>query len=224
MKLIFYKSCARFYYKLENSKILLSSSLKLNNIYTRTYTHTRNASSPAQTGPNPIPSILDPAENNQYPISQQPRFPEPEPPISSRLRFQSISRENLPSTSFLPSFPQNGTTPPTSREKEEKKPEGAFICFIEERRGGIVRQGIRIGRVVWMSNALREAERERERVGGCRMGGCSKHAGRTTAGTPKGLEASATSLHSSGQDSGIVARASCHCSHSSSPSSGESSK
>ncbi|XP_076758983.1 cadherin 89D [Xylocopa sonorina] len=54
------------------------------------------------------------------------------------------------------------------------------------------------------------------------MGGCSKHAGRTT-GTPKGLEASATSLHSSGQDSGIVARASCHCSHSSSPSSGESS-
>lgn len=162
MKLIFYKSCARFYYKLENSKILLSSSLKLNNIYTRTYTHTRNASSPAQTGPNPIPSILDPAENNQYPISQQPRFPEPEPPISSRLRFQSISRENLPSTSFLPSFPQNGTTPPTSREKEEKKPEGAFICFIEERRGGIVRQGIRIGRVVWMSNALREAERERE--------------------------------------------------------------
>lgn len=103
MKLIFYKSCARFYYKLENSKILLSSSLKLNNIYTRTYTHTRNASSLAQTGPNPIPSILDPAENNQYPISQQPRFPEPEPPISSRLRFQSISRENLPSTSFLPS-------------------------------------------------------------------------------------------------------------------------
>lgn len=87
-----------------------------------------------------------------------------------------------------------------------------------------MRQGIRIGRVVWMSNALREAERERERVGGCRMGGCSKHAGRTTAGTPKGLEASATSLHSSGQDSGIVARASCHCSHSSSPSSGESSK
>ncbi|CAK9808610.1 Cad89D [Anthophora quadrimaculata] len=58
--------------------------------------------------------------------------------------------------------------------------------------------------------------------GGCRMGGCSKHAVRTT-GTPKGLEASATSLHSSGQDSGIVARASCHCSHSSSPSSGESS-
>ncbi|XP_054013021.1 cadherin-89D [Hylaeus anthracinus] len=53
-------------------------------------------------------------------------------------------------------------------------------------------------------------------------GGSSKHAGRTT-GTPKGLEASATSLHSSGQDSGIVARASCHCSHSSSPSSGESS-
>lgn len=34
------------------------------------------------------------------------------------------------------------------------------------------------------------------------MGGSSKHAGRTT-GTPKGLEASATSLHSSGQDSGI---------------------
>ncbi|XP_078053550.1 cadherin 89D [Augochlora pura] len=57
---------------------------------------------------------------------------------------------------------------------------------------------------------------------GCRIGGSSKHAGRTT-GTPKGLEASATSLHSSGQDSGIVARASCHCSHSSSPSSGESS-
>ncbi|OAD62652.1 hypothetical protein WN48_07672 [Eufriesea mexicana] len=56
----------------------------------------------------------------------------------------------------------------------------------------------------------------------CRMGGYSKHAGRTT-GTPKGLEASATSLHSSGQDSGIVARASCHCNHSSSPSSGESS-
>ncbi|KAK0092186.1 hypothetical protein PV326_001981 [Microctonus aethiopoides] len=36
------------------------------------------------------------------------------------------------------------------------------------------------------------------------------------------LEASATSLHSSGQDSGIVARA-CHCGHSSSPSSGDSS-
>ncbi|KZC05970.1 Cadherin-89D, partial [Dufourea novaeangliae] len=53
-------------------------------------------------------------------------------------------------------------------------------------------------------------------------GGSSKHGGRTR-GTPKGLEASATSLHSSGQDSGIVARASCHCSHSSSPSSGESS-
>lgn len=162
MKLIFYKSCARFYYKLENSKILLSSSLKLNNIYTRTYTHTRNASFPAQTGPNPIPSILDPAENNQYPISQQPRFPEPEPPISSRLRFQSISRENLPSTSFLPSFPQNGTTPPTSREKEEKKPEGAFICFIEERRGGIVRQGIRIGRDVDVECSERGRERERE--------------------------------------------------------------
>ncbi|XP_012282982.1 cadherin-89D [Orussus abietinus] len=42
---------------------------------------------------------------------------------------------------------------------------------------------------------------------------------RTSTG---GLEASATSLHSSGQDSGIVARA-CHCSHSSSPSSGDSS-
>ncbi|KAK2588583.1 hypothetical protein KPH14_006357 [Odynerus spinipes] len=55
------------------------------------------------------------------------------------------------------------------------------------------------------------------------MGGSSsKHAVRTT-GSGKGLEASATSLHSSGQDSGIVARASCHCSHSSSPSSGESS-
>ncbi|KAG7190894.1 hypothetical protein KM043_006955 [Ampulex compressa] len=54
------------------------------------------------------------------------------------------------------------------------------------------------------------------------MGGGGKHAVRTT-GTGKGLEASATSLHSSGQDSGIVARASCHCSHSSSPSSGESS-
>ncbi|XP_046736319.1 cadherin-89D isoform X1 [Diprion similis] len=38
-----------------------------------------------------------------------------------------------------------------------------------------------------------------------------------------GLEASAASLHSSGHDSGIVART-CHCSHSSSPSSGESSK
>lgn len=102
MKLIFYKSCARFYYKLENSKILLSSSLKLNNIYTRTYTHTRNASSPAQTGPNPIPSILDPAENNQY-RNNRGSHQKPEPPISSRLRFQSISRENLPSTSFLPS-------------------------------------------------------------------------------------------------------------------------
>ncbi|XP_043486385.1 cadherin-89D [Polistes fuscatus] len=55
------------------------------------------------------------------------------------------------------------------------------------------------------------------------MGGNSgKHVVRTT-GTTKGLEASATSLHSSGQDSGIVARASCRCSHSSSPSSGESS-
>lgn len=133
MKLIFYKSCARFYYKLENSKILLSSSLKLNNIYTRTYTHTRNASFPAQTGPNPIPSILDPAENNQY-RNNRGSHQKPEPPISSRLRFQSISRENLRPP--LPSFPQNGTTPPTSREKEEKKPEGAFICFIEERGGG----------------------------------------------------------------------------------------
>ncbi|XP_032683079.1 cadherin-89D isoform X1 [Odontomachus brunneus] len=55
------------------------------------------------------------------------------------------------------------------------------------------------------------------------VGGGGKHAVRST-GTLKGLEASATSLHSSGQDSGIVARASCHCSHSSSPSSGESSK
>ncbi|XP_029156895.1 cadherin-89D isoform X2 [Nylanderia fulva] len=54
------------------------------------------------------------------------------------------------------------------------------------------------------------------------MGGGGKHAVRST-GTLKGLEASATSLHSSGQDSGIVARTSCHCSHSSSPSSGESS-
>ncbi|XP_011348713.1 cadherin-89D [Ooceraea biroi] len=54
------------------------------------------------------------------------------------------------------------------------------------------------------------------------MGGTGKHAVKST-GTLKGLEASATSLHSSGQDSGIVARASCHCSHSSSPSSGESS-
>ncbi|XP_015188290.1 PREDICTED: cadherin-89D [Polistes dominula] len=53
-------------------------------------------------------------------------------------------------------------------------------------------------------------------------GNSIKHGVRTT-GTTKGLEASATSLHSSGQDSGIVARASCHCSHSSSPSSGESS-
>ncbi|XP_012259272.2 cadherin-89D isoform X2 [Athalia rosae] len=57
----------------------------------------------------------------------------------------------------------------------------------------------------------------------------SKRMGRTA---PAGLsnlqgmtamEASAASLHSSGQDSGIVART-CHCSHSSSPSSGESSK
>ncbi|XP_015602110.1 cadherin-89D isoform X2 [Cephus cinctus] len=47
-----------------------------------------------------------------------------------------------------------------------------------------------------------------------------RHTVRTSTGT---LEASATSLHSSGQDSGIVART-CHCSHSSSPSSGESSK
>ncbi|XP_067214901.1 cadherin-89D [Linepithema humile] len=54
------------------------------------------------------------------------------------------------------------------------------------------------------------------------MSGGGKHAVRST-GTLKGLEASATSLHSSGQDSGIVARTSCHCSHSSSPSSGESS-
>ncbi|XP_018054160.1 PREDICTED: cadherin-89D [Atta colombica] len=54
------------------------------------------------------------------------------------------------------------------------------------------------------------------------MGGGGKHAVRST-GTLKGLEASATSLHSSGQDSGIVARTSCRCSHSSSPSSGESS-
>lgn len=159
MKLIFYKSCARFYYKLENSKILLSSSLKLNNIYTRTYTHTRNASSLAQTGPNPIPSILDPAENNQY-RNNRGSHQKPEPPISSRLRFQSISRENLRPP--LPSFPQNGTTPPTSREKEEKKPEGAFICFIEERRGGIVRQGIRIGRDVDVECSERGRERERE--------------------------------------------------------------
>jgi len=56
-----------------------------------------------------------------------------------------------------------------------------------------------------------------------RMGGGGKHVVRST-GTLKGLEASATSLHSNGQDSGIVARTSCHCSHSSSPSSGESSK
>ncbi|XP_066581389.1 cadherin-89D [Prorops nasuta] len=54
------------------------------------------------------------------------------------------------------------------------------------------------------------------------LAGGVKHAVRATTGT-KGLETSATSLHSSGQDSGIVARASCHCSHSSSPSSGESS-
>lgn len=51
----------------------------------------------------------------------------------------------------------------------------------------------------------------------------AKHViGRTGHGIP-GMEASAASLHSSGQDSGIVART-CHCSHSSSPSSGESSK
>ncbi|XP_008554394.1 cadherin-89D isoform X3 [Microplitis demolitor] len=44
-----------------------------------------------------------------------------------------------------------------------------------------------------------------------------------TRGTPNGcLEASAMSLHSSGQDSGIVAR-NCHCGHSSTPSSGDSS-
>lgn len=56
-----------------------------------------------------------------------------------------------------------------------------------------------------------------------------KHVGRSTAPAGllslpgmTGLEASAASLHSSGQDSGIVART-CHCSHSSSPSSGESS-
>ncbi|XP_014608938.1 PREDICTED: cadherin-89D [Polistes canadensis] len=55
------------------------------------------------------------------------------------------------------------------------------------------------------------------------MGGNSGKRVVRTTGTTKGLEASATSLHSSGQDSGIVARASCHCSHSSSPSSGESS-
>ncbi|KAF7386894.1 hypothetical protein HZH66_011346 [Vespula vulgaris] len=55
------------------------------------------------------------------------------------------------------------------------------------------------------------------------MGGSSGKHGVRTTGNTKGLEASATSLHSSGQDSGIVARASCHCSHSSSPSSGESS-
>ncbi|XP_047360551.1 cadherin-89D isoform X2 [Vespa velutina] len=55
------------------------------------------------------------------------------------------------------------------------------------------------------------------------MGGSNGKHGVRTTGNTKGLEASATSLHSSGQDSGIVARASCHCSHSSSPSSGESS-
>ncbi|XP_020298188.1 uncharacterized protein LOC109862528 isoform X2 [Pseudomyrmex gracilis] len=54
------------------------------------------------------------------------------------------------------------------------------------------------------------------------MGESGKHIVRST-GTSKGLETSATSLHSSGQDSGIVARTSCHCSHSSSPSSDESS-
>lgn len=48
-------------------------------------------------------------------------------------------------------------------------------------------------------------------------------AGGAAAAAAGCLEASATSLHSSGQDSGIVARA-CHCSHSSSPSSSNSSK
>ncbi|OXU25849.1 hypothetical protein TSAR_005482 [Trichomalopsis sarcophagae] len=52
-------------------------------------------------------------------------------------------------------------------------------------------------------------------------GGGKRGVRRTTAG----LETSATSLHSSGQDSGIVAGGlrPCHCSNSSSPSSGESS-
>lgn len=163
MKLIFYKSCARFYYKLENSKILLSSSLKLNNIYTRTYTHTRNASSLAQTGPNPIPSILDPAENNQYPISQQPRFPEPEPPISSRLRFQSISRENLPSTSFLPSFlPAKRNNTADISWKGRKKARGCIYLLYWGEEGGNSASGNsyrpRCGcRMLW------ERQRERER-------------------------------------------------------------
>lgn len=161
MKLIFYKSCARFYYKLENSKILLSSSLKLNNIYTRTYTHTRNASFPAQTGPNPIPSILDPAENNQYPISQQPRFPEPEPPISSRLRFQSISRENLPSTSFLPSRKTEQHRRHLVKRKKKSQRVHLF-ALLRRGGGGIVRQGIRIGRDVDVECSERGRERERE--------------------------------------------------------------
>ncbi|XP_043600615.1 cadherin-89D isoform X2 [Bombus pyrosoma] len=142
-------------------------------------------------------ALADPAATLQKP----PLFPtfvdglhyDPEPFCTDMPRRQSICEHGANCARFHAEREQHTARRGIEQSRDRK---GIPICF-----------------------AMSMLERQ---GGGCRMGGCSKHAGRTT-GTPKGLEASATSLHSSGQDSGIVARASCHCSHSSSPSSGESS-
>lgn len=161
MKLIFYKSCARFYYKLENSKILLSSSLKLNNIYTHTYTHTqrivpstnRPKSNPIHSRPGrkqPISNIATTAVPTR---SQNPRFP-----LGSVFN-PLAGKTCLPLPSFLPAKRNNTAD---ISWKGRKKARGCIYLLYWGEEGGNSASGNsyrpRCGcRMLW------ERQRERER-------------------------------------------------------------
>lgn len=138
MKLIFYKSCARFYYKLENSKILLSSSLKLNNIFIHTHTHThtqrivpstnRPKSNPIHSRPGrkqPISNIATTAVPTR---SQNPRFP-----LGSV--FNPLAGKTCPP---LPSFLPSRKTEQHRRHlvKRKKKSQRVHLFALLRRGGG----------------------------------------------------------------------------------------